>query len=148
MLDRYFTVHLIILIIKEITSLIDLFLLISVQLLSYSMTYWSTFVSSFSVIGTILIVIGLYAVVWGKSKERSASMKDVKTIDHELPISNGTKKLPTSVDSKNDATALEENVVKVPINPQGSWDSCPWFGWKFNLQFSKSPLCEIVFLSF
>lgn len=76
--------------------------------------------SSFSVIGTMLIVIGLYAVVWGKSKERSASMKDVKTIDHELPITNVATISSTTVDSKNDAAGLKENVVKIPINPQES----------------------------
>ncbi|XP_004290853.1 PREDICTED: WAT1-related protein At1g21890-like [Fragaria vesca subsp. vesca] len=73
-----------------------------------------------SVIGTMLIVIGLYAVVWGKSKERSASMKDVKTIDHELPITNVATISSTTVDSKNDAAGLKENVVKIPINPQES----------------------------
>lgn len=77
------------------------------------------FLLFFSVIGTILIVIGLYAVVWGKSKERSTSLlKDVKSMGHELPITNGTTK--SSPDSKNDTTGPAENVVKVPINPQES----------------------------
>lgn len=43
----------------------------------------------FSILGAILIVFGLYTVVWGKSKDPLAldePLKDEKAVNHELPI--------------------------------------------------------------
>ncbi|XP_028774980.1 WAT1-related protein At4g08300-like [Neltuma alba] len=45
-----------------------------------------------SIIGAILIVFGLYSVVWGKSKDiQSTSDDTVKGEGHELPIKDGTR---------------------------------------------------------
>lgn len=55
-----------------------------------------------SLIGAVIIVFGLYAVVWGKSKEKSASNKlmtlelECSSSDHELPV----------VDKKNNTAAI------------------------------------------
>lgn len=43
----------------------------------------------FSILGAILIVFGLYTVVWGKSKDPlplDEPLKDEKAVNHELPI--------------------------------------------------------------
>ncbi|BFG19108.1 hypothetical protein CerSpe_053820 [Prunus speciosa] len=67
-----------------------------------------------SILGTILIVIGLYAVVWGKSKEPRASsplIEDEKVVALELPI---------TVDNKTDGTGPPGDFIKVPIKAQES----------------------------
>ena len=54
----------------------------------------------FSVIGAILIVFGLYTVVWGKSKDLPIVSKvieiDEKSGTQELPITDTTKSIDTS----------------------------------------------------
>ncbi|XP_021806564.1 WAT1-related protein At1g21890 [Prunus avium] len=67
-----------------------------------------------SILGTILIVIGLYAVVWGKSKDPTASsllIEDEKVVALELPI---------TVDNKTDGTGPPGDFIKVPIKAQES----------------------------
>lgn len=53
-------------------------------------TYVLFFVLCFSILGAILIVFGLYTVVWGKSKDPLAldePLKDEKgSVNHELPV--------------------------------------------------------------
>nr|ACU17519.1 unknown [Glycine max] len=44
-----------------------------------------------SIFGAILIVCGLYTVVWGKSKDRKSTTEIEKGESQELPIKNGTK---------------------------------------------------------
>lgn len=42
----------------------------------------------FSIIGAIVIAVGLYAVVWGKGKDQlSSPMTSGELLAHELPIS-------------------------------------------------------------
>lgn len=60
----------------------------------------------FSVIGAILVVFGLYTVVWGKSKDlpiSKATVIDEKSGTQELPITDTTKSINTSC--KNDVVA-------------------------------------------
>ncbi|CAB4266953.1 unnamed protein product [Prunus armeniaca] len=67
-----------------------------------------------SILGTILIVIGLYAVVWGKSKDPTASsllIEDEKVVALELPV---------TVDNKTDGTGPPGDFIKVPIKAQES----------------------------
>ncbi|BBG95648.1 nodulin MtN21 /EamA-like transporter family protein, partial [Prunus dulcis] len=59
-----------------------------------------------SILGTILIVIGLYAVVWGKSKDPTASsllIEDEKVVALELPV---------TVDNKTDGTGPPGDFIK------------------------------------
>lgn len=61
-----------------------------------------TFLCSFSVIGAVIIVLGLYALIWGKSKDHENQVTDVSASGGfkgaatagELPItSNGKHEL-------------------------------------------------------
>lgn len=44
-----------------------------------------------SIFGAILIVCGLYTVVWGKSKDRRCTINEGKGEVQELPIKNGAR---------------------------------------------------------
>lgn len=52
----------------------------------------------FSLIGAIIIVMGLYSVVWGKSKE--GKINDITSKDQELPV----------VDIKERSTIVDDNI--------------------------------------
>jgi len=45
----------------------------------------------FSIFGAILIVCGLYTVVWGKSKDRVNATETGKEGSQELPMKDSTK---------------------------------------------------------
>ena len=49
--------------------------------------------SFYSIFGAIIIVIGLYTVVWGKSKDRREDTSEIGKGEgqDQLPIKNGTK---------------------------------------------------------
>ncbi|KAJ7959123.1 WAT1-related protein [Quillaja saponaria] len=54
-----------------------------------------------SIIGAILIVFGLYTVVWGKNKDKPTETltNEKDGLTHELPIKDGTTKSMTNFDS-------------------------------------------------
>lgn len=57
-----------------------------------------------SLIGSIIIVVGLYSLVWGKSKDPKGSSttptEDEKSIKHALPIKDTTKTIIVITDIK------------------------------------------------
>ncbi|XP_009346345.1 WAT1-related protein At1g21890-like [Pyrus x bretschneideri] len=76
-----------------------------------------------SILGTILIVIGLYAVVWGKSKDPTTSallIKGEKAVAHELPITDSNRSSITVDDNIKDSTTGTAGDFKVPIKAQES----------------------------
>ncbi|KAM0971601.1 hypothetical protein ACFX13_019784 [Malus domestica] len=78
-----------------------------------------------SILGTILIVIGLYAVVWGKSKDPTASallIKDGKAVAHELPITDDSNRssITGGNNTKDSTTIGAAGDFKVPIKAQES----------------------------
>lgn len=67
-----------------------------------------------SIIGAIFIVMGLYTVVWGKSKDPIASTalsKEEKI--NELPVTDTTKSISVSVTS-NSGGPLEMSKISTP----------------------------------
>ncbi|GAB4844893.1 hypothetical protein Ancab_038284 [Ancistrocladus abbreviatus] len=73
-----------------------------------------------SILGAIVIVIGLYCVIWGKSKDKpgsSLALTDEKAKAQELPITNGSTKLIT-VDQNHHNTDVHGSfgvsMVRIP----------------------------------
>lgn len=64
-------------------------------------------------IGAIIIVSGLYTVVWGKSKDKLNKTKEGNSEGHELPIKDGTKSGSDIFDSIeiNVASGAGKNVL-------------------------------------
>ncbi|KAK9271098.1 hypothetical protein L1049_026687 [Liquidambar formosana] len=70
-----------------------------------------------SIIGAILIVIGLYSVVWGKSKDVSSAsvLPDEKAGMNELPITNGSTKSFHSDNNVDRPPATSDIPAKNPL---------------------------------
>lgn len=60
-----------------------------------------------SIIGAIIIVCGLYTVVWGKSKDSVNTIEATQSEGQELPIKDGTRTGSDIFES------IEVNVPKV-----------------------------------
>lgn len=56
-----------------------------------------------SLIGSIIIVVGLYALVWGKSKDpkglSTQAENEKSSVNHELPIKDTTKPITVITDN-------------------------------------------------
>ncbi|MFQ6642352.1 hypothetical protein Gotur_017956 [Gossypium turneri] len=67
-----------------------------------------------SIIGTVLIIFGLYTVLWGKSKDRKSSNTEEGGKDIELPISDSGKSI-----NLEDSTDGAARILKIPAENTG-----------------------------
>ncbi|MBA0693640.1 hypothetical protein Goari_003999 [Gossypium aridum] len=67
-----------------------------------------------SIIGTVLIIFGLYTVLWGKSKDRKSSNTEEGGKDIELPISDSGKSI-----NLEDSTDGAARILKIPAEKTG-----------------------------
>ena len=66
------------------------------------------FLGDFSIIGTLLIIFGLYTVLWGKSKDQQNSTTEKGKVQ-ELPIADGTKSI-----NLEDSIEGPARILKIP----------------------------------
>ncbi|MBA0625880.1 hypothetical protein Godav_003629, partial [Gossypium davidsonii] len=63
---------------------------------------------------TVLIIFGLYTVLWGKSKDRKSSNTEEGGKDIELPISDSGKSI-----NLEDSTDGAARILKIPAENTG-----------------------------
>lgn len=69
---------------------------------------------NYSIIGTVLIIFGLYTVLWGKSKDPKSSNTQEGGNDIELPISDSGKSI-----NLEDSTDGAARILKIPAENTG-----------------------------
>ncbi|KAG4147657.1 hypothetical protein ERO13_D05G236600v2 [Gossypium hirsutum] len=66
-----------------------------------------------SIIGTVIIIFGLYTVLWGKSKDQKNSTATENGKVQELPITDGSKSTKLE-----DSMELPATILKIPVESQ------------------------------
>ncbi|MFQ6667579.1 hypothetical protein Gotur_033537 [Gossypium turneri] len=82
-----------------------------------------------SIIGTVIIIFGLYTVLWGKSKDQKNSTATENSKVQELPITDGSK-----------STKLEDSMWLVYVG----WHECVL--WAVQMHWTRGKLCRQGFM--